>query len=113
MRRMARNSAILAKAQSGSAMVLKGLSFDAPKTKTLVAILRATRTERGALLAVSGPDRHLALSGRNLQNFGLKTVWELNAYDVLRARFLIFTAEAFAAFAADPDQAGHPRAAAS
>ncbi len=97
MRRMARNSAILAKAQSGTTLILQGLQFDAPKTAKLAAALEATKTERGALIAVACLEPNLAKSGRNIQRLAMKDVGTLNAYDVLRARHLIFTPEAFAA----------------
>lgn len=111
MRRLARNSAILAKAKSGDAFILKGLSLDAPKTKTLAGVLLATDAARGALLAVAAADRNLVLSGRNIPGFGLKAVWDLNAYDVLRARRLVFTPEAFDALRKDPLYVGRPAAA--
>ncbi len=106
MRRLARNSAILAKAESGEAIILKGLKMAGPKTKELVGILRATKNDSGALLAVTEMDSNLFLSGRNIPKFGIKAVWELNAYDVLRARRLVFTAEAFEAFTKNPEHAG-------
>lgn len=111
MRRLARNSAILAKARSGDALIVKGLSMAEPKTKQLAAVLTATKSDRGALLAVTASDRNLVLSGRNIPGFGLKAVWELNAYDVLRARRLVFTPEAFEALRNDPQYAGRPAAA--
>lgn len=96
MRRLARDSAILAKAISGTAMIVKGLNIDTPKTKKLAAVLKATKTQRGALLATEGAESSLLLSGRNIPNFGIKQVGELNAYEVLRARHLLFTPQAFA-----------------
>lgn len=110
MRRLARNSAILAKAQSGTAVIVKGLSLDAPKTKTLAAVLRATKSDNGALLAVTAIDKNLALSGRNIQGFCTKQVWDINAHEVLRARRLMFTPEAFSALAKDPVLAGRTAA---
>lgn len=106
MRRLARNSAILAKAQSGSAVIVKGLAFQSPKTKSLAAVLRATNSDRGALLAIAAVDNNLALSGRNIPGFCAKQVWDINAHEVLRARRIMFTPEAFAALAKDPATGG-------
>lgn len=111
MRRLARNSAILAKAQSGEAVIVHGLKFDAPKTKQLAQVLHAAKGDRGTLLAVTTADRNLMLSGRNIPKFGMKAVWEINAYDVLRARRLMFTPEAFEALRKDPAEAGRAAAA--
>ncbi len=97
MRRLARDSAILAKAISGTTMIVDGIKLPKPKTSELAGILKATQVIRGALLAVATEDRSLLLSGRNIPNFEIKLVSTLNAYDVLRARNLVFTPEAFKA----------------
>jgi large subunit ribosomal protein L4 len=102
MRRLARDSAILAKALSGTALIVSGIKMDAPKTAQLAGILRATQADGGAILAMATEDRNLLLSGRNIPNLGMKLVSELNAYDVLRARKLVFTPEAFKALTAEP-----------
>jgi large subunit ribosomal protein L4 len=108
MRRLARDSAILAKAMSGTALIVSGIKMDAPKTAQLAGILRATETDRGAVLAVAAEDRNLFLSGRNIPDFAMKLVSELNAHDILRARKLVFTPEAFKALTSEP-QAAEPR----
>jgi large subunit ribosomal protein L4 len=109
MRRLARDSAILAKALSGTALIVSGLKMEAPKTAQLAGILRATHIDGGAVLAVVAADRNLLLSGRNIPDFALKLVSDLNAYDVLRARKLVFTPEAFKALTSEPQSTGHSR----
>jgi large subunit ribosomal protein L4 len=109
MRRLARDSAILAKAMSGAALIVSGIKMEAPKTALLAGILRATETDRGAVLAVAAEDRNLFLSGRNIPNFALKLVSELNAHDILRARKLVFTPEAFKALTSEPQAAADSR----
>lgn len=106
MRRLARNSAILAKAKSGSALIIQGIKIDTPKTKELAKVLRATKVDRGALMAVTAVDQGLWLSGRNIPSFQLKQVGEITAYDVLKARNLVFTPESFKALISDPRTAG-------
>lgn len=101
MRRLARDSAVLAKAISGTARILTGLSFDAPKTSRMAGILDATGTRDGLLLALDTRDQNLLMSGRNIPTLEMKQVQELNAYDILRSRQLMFTPEAFSALMAD------------
>ena len=108
MRRLARNSAILAKATSGSAVIVSGLKFAEPKTSEFARVLRAVKADRGAVFASTGADENMRKSGRNIPTLAMKTIWELNAYDVLRHRSLVFTPEAFQALVADPNGAGHP-----
>jgi large subunit ribosomal protein L4 len=95
MRRLARNNAVLAKATSGSAMILQGLSMDAPKTSKLAGILKATGVQGSALISLTTPDINVIKSGRNIPALSLKLVREINAYDVLKARKVVFTPEAF------------------
>lgn len=106
MRRLARNSAVLAKALSGRAAVVKGLRCDQPKTARIAKMLKATESHHGALLAVQAIDANLHKSSRNIPAFSLKPISEVNAYDVLKARKLLFTPEAFASLLADPQTAG-------
>ncbi|MCG8406407.1 MAG: 50S ribosomal protein L4 [Phycisphaerales bacterium] len=106
MRRLARNSAILAKAMSGSALILNGLKLDAPKTSEMAKIMRATQTNAGALIALASADPNLQKSGRNIPALDMKLIQDVNAYDILRARHLVFTPEAFKALMGDPLKAG-------
>ncbi|MEK6644642.1 MAG: 50S ribosomal protein L4 [Planctomycetota bacterium] len=106
MRRLARNSAILAKAKAGTAMIVSGLMMDSPKTKTLVTILKALKVDRTILLATVAKDMNLVKSGRNIPLLAMKPVTDVNAYDVLKAKHVVFTSEAFAALVKDPLTAG-------
>lgn len=106
MRRLARNSAILAKAMSGTAVIISGLKFDAPKTKVLASALKASKAGAGSLMALDTREKNIVLSGRNLADFQMKLVHEINAYEVLKAKRLIFTPEAFKALASDPERFG-------
>ena len=54
MRRLARNSAILAKAMAGTAMIVDGLKFDEPKTSHMAKMLKATKTDRGGAARLCG-----------------------------------------------------------
>lgn len=108
MRRLARNSAILAKAMSGTALIVKGADFEVPKTARFASMLKAVKAERGALMALAAEDANLVKSARNIPDVAVKLVWDLNAYDVLRCRKLIFTPEAFKAVIEDPMTAGAP-----
>ncbi|MBN2563092.1 MAG: 50S ribosomal protein L4 [Phycisphaerae bacterium] len=106
MRRLARNSAILARALSGTAFIVEGLRFDVPKTSRMFGILKATGTDRGALLAVASESPILLKSVRNIPNVEMKLVADVNAYDVLRRRNLVFTPEAFKALTVNPESPG-------
>jgi len=98
MRRLARDQAVLAKIESQEAVIVEGLQFDAPKTKRFAGFLKAVGAERGCVLATDGRDENLYKSGRNVPRAEVVNVSDLNAYDILSRRRLIFTREAFNAF---------------
>jgi large subunit ribosomal protein L4 len=95
MRRAARDSALLAKMQSGHALILDELKLDEPKTKKFHAVLKAIGAGGGCLLALAGRDELLWRAGRNIAALDLKPLGEVNAYDVLRSRKIVFVRDAF------------------
>lgn len=97
MRTLAWRNAVLVKIQSDDAMIVEGLSFEAPKTSRLAATLSKLGADRGCVLATAGMDRMTYLSGRNLLKTEVRPVEELNAYEVLRRKKLLFTKGAFEA----------------
>ncbi len=105
MRRLARDSAILAKVVGGTALIVEGLHFDTPQTKRMAGILRAAKADRGVLVTVASPSEPMLKSVRNIPRVEMKLIGEINAYDVLRSRNLVFTPEAFAALKAEVEQA--------
>lgn len=102
MRRLARNNAILAKLLAGDVAVVEGLKFEKPRTRLFATMMRAIGAERGCTVALERDDRTVYLSGRNIPKTEVKPVRELNAYDVLRRRKLLFTREAFDCLVNDP-----------
>jgi large subunit ribosomal protein L4 len=98
MRRLARNQAVLAKINSDDALILDELRFEQPKTKRFAAMLRAVNGERGCVFATNGTDVTLFKSGRNIPRAEIMDVANLNAFDILSRRKLIFTRAAFEAF---------------
>jgi large subunit ribosomal protein L4 len=98
MRRLARNQAVLAKIQSQDAIILDGFKPAEPKTKRFATMLKATRSDRGCVLATAGLDPVLFKSGRNVPRTEIRDVAQLTALDVLSRRRLIFTRDAFNVF---------------
>jgi ribosomal protein L4 len=78
------------------------LAFDEPKTSRMAGVLKAIKVERGALLTVASADQNLMKSVRNIPNIELKLIGDVNAYDVIRARHLVFTRDSFKALSANP-----------
>ena len=102
MRRLARNNAILAKITANHAVIVKDLSFDTPKTKTFAAMLKALGADRGCVVALDERDDTIFRSGRNIPRTDILEVRQLNAYDVLRRRTLVFSEAAFKLLVDEP-----------
>lgn len=102
MRRLARNSAILAKIQSGDVMIIEDLQCSQIKTKALASMFSALNATRSCMLALHERDQNIYLSGRNIKAATIRVVDELNAYEVLRNSKLIFSKPAFERLVADP-----------
>jgi large subunit ribosomal protein L4 len=98
MRRLACNHAVLAKIRSEDALIVDGLKFEEPKTKRFAAVLQAVNCERGCLFATNGVDRTLYKSARNILRAEIMDVAQLNAFDILSRRKLVFTRDAFETF---------------
>lgn len=113
MRRLARANAVLAKLLDKEVVVVDGLAFDAPKTKRFAELLAALKVDGTCLLATARHSETLWKSGRNIDGVAITTVSQMNPWNILRHRFLVFTKDAFQAFAANPmNPAAQPVAAA-
>ena len=97
MRRAARDSALLAKLESGKALILDALKLEEPKTKLMHGLLTALKVADGCLLAVAAADEMVWRAGRNIPTLAIKPVAQINAYDVLCSRKVVFVRDAFAA----------------
>jgi large subunit ribosomal protein L4 len=95
MRRLARDSAILAKIEANEVLVLEGFECSQPKTKTFASMLTALGVDRGCVFAMHEASREAYLSGRNIPKTEVRLVGELSAYDVLRRKKVVFTKPAF------------------
>lgn len=91
MRRLARNSAILAKMKAEDVVVIDGLSFPEPKTKIFAGMLKSLGVDRGCVVALAERDEHTHRAGRNIPRTEIRLVTELNAYEVLRRPKLVFS----------------------
>ena len=97
-RRLARDSAILAKLLRSDVVVVDGLNFDKPKTKDFAGILGNLKIDRSCLVTVSSENVNLYKSANNIPKVDVMPVSELNAGDICRHRKMLFTKEALLMF---------------
>ncbi len=94
-RRLARDSAILAKLLSNNVVVVDALNFEKPHTNDFVSILSNLKIERSCLVTISSVDENLYKSARNIQRVSVMPVAQLNAGDICNHRKMLITKGAF------------------
>ncbi|MCM1169581.1 MAG: 50S ribosomal protein L4 [Bacteroides sp.] len=91
LKRLARLSALSYKFKESNVMVMEDLSFDAPKTKRMVEILKNLNlSEKKSLIVLAESNKFVFLSSRNLPQIKVVNVSDLNTYDILNAKNLLF-----------------------
>ena len=87
---LARKSALSAKVKDNEVIVLEDFTFEAPKTKQIVAIQKNLNLgDKKSLLVVANSNNNVYLSARNLQGFSVVSACDLNTYEILKAKNLI------------------------
>jgi len=94
-RKLARNSAILAKVLSTNVVVVDGLSFEKPATKGFLTVLNNWKSDRSCLVTIGDYDENLYKSAKNVPKVAVMPVEQLNAGDICRYSKVLFTKEAF------------------
>lgn len=89
MRRKANRNALLAKLIDNEVRVIDRLELGQPKTRDLVALLRAVKAETKTLVAASVGQTNLRLAARNVEGVTLTKPDSLNAFDMLNHRYLV------------------------
>ena len=95
VKRLAFHSALSDKAQEGKVLVFESLSFDAPKTKDFLSVVKKAGLEqRNALFLVGSNDKNLRLSSANVPWVRTARVQDVNTYDLVRANNIAISQDA-------------------
>ncbi len=87
VRRLARTSALNARAQEGNLQVVAPLAFEEPKTKRLYEMLAKMGLAGEKVLILTAEHNHnVVLSARNIPDAQVLRYGDASAYDVIRAR---------------------------
>lgn len=90
VKQLARKSALSYKAKENSLLVLEDVSFDAPKTKSYLALLNGLAlSDKKTLLVLPEDNKNVFLSSRNLPKAKVVTVNDVNTYQLLNADHLV------------------------
>ena len=92
VRLLARKSALSYKAQENAILVVEDFTFDTPKTKSLIEVLKNLKLDgKKALFVLPGANKAVYLSARNLEKVNVMAASALNTYRVLDAEVLVLT----------------------
>ncbi len=96
VRRLALRKALSERLKAGDVLVVNDIKVDAPRTKSVLAILKDLNIEgQSAIFVTESNDENLYLSARNIPKVEVTTGDLLNTYQVLRPAKLVFTKGAF------------------
>ena len=96
-RRLACDSALLAKLQNGGVVVIDELKFDAPKTAEFARVLGNLNIDRSCLVTIGQQDDNIYKSARNIPKVDVVVTTDLNAGDICNKQKVLFTKDAFVA----------------
>src|SRR6476620_6876437 len=95
-RRVALKSSLTARAKDGDILVLKDMTFDAPKTSAFAAMLKSMEAypRKKALVVVDKVDTAMLKSARNIHGVRVAMANEVTTYDVVWADKIVLTSAA-------------------
>jgi large subunit ribosomal protein L4 len=90
VKRLARVSALTYKAKDNAITVVEDFSFEAPKTKNFVDLLKNLNlADKKTLVVVPNTNKNVYLSARNIEGTQVIKASDLNTYDILNANNLV------------------------
>jgi large subunit ribosomal protein L4 len=94
-KRLARVSALSHKAKDGAITVLDQLAFEKPRTKAFVQVMKNLELDGQKVLVVVGDNsENVYMSGRNYPKAQVRQASDLNSYDILNSKRVVFTESA-------------------
>jgi large subunit ribosomal protein L4 len=88
--RLARKSALSLKAKENEIMIIEDFTFESPKTKDLINILKSLKIdEKKTLLLVSEKNENVYKSGRNIQKLNVLISDKAATYDLLNNKLIL------------------------
>ena len=95
-RKLALRSAYSYKAKDNNIVVVEKLSFETPKTKEMVSVLKSLNLDNvKTLVVVNEYDENVILASRNLKNIMIALPEEVSVLDIVSAKKLLIEEAAF------------------
>ncbi len=101
VKQLARKSALSYKVQENALVIVEDFTFEAPKTKNYMEMLKNLNSDnKKSLLVLADQNKNVYLSARNVEKADVATVSELSTYRILNANNMLLTENAVAALQA-------------
>jgi large subunit ribosomal protein L4 len=95
MKALALKSALNAKLKDNEIMVLTELKMNSAKTKEFYAITKNLKIDgKRAIFIIDKKDNNVGLSSRNIGTIEIDAAQNLNTYNALDCKYIVFTREA-------------------
>ncbi len=92
---LARKSALAYKAQENAILVVEDFTFEVPKTKNMIEIIKNLKiADKKTLFVTPGANKIVYLSARNLERTKVIAAADINTYKVLDADVVVFAESA-------------------
>ena len=92
VKRLARRSALSYKVADNAMTVVENFTFDAPKTKSMIAVLdKLNVNDKKSLFVIENQNNFVSLSARNLKNVKVVNACQLNTYDIVNASNIVIS----------------------
>lgn len=92
VKRLAKRSVLTNKAADGNIVVLEDFTFDQPKTKEFVQVMKNLALDNAKTVFVTADyDKNLYLSGRNVKGSEVVNARDLNVYQLLNAQKIVIS----------------------
>lgn len=89
--RVAARAALAGKFRDGEVAFVDGFALSAPKTKTIAAMIESLEMRGPWLIVLPENDENVWKSARNIEGVSVVRASDVNAYDLLKNRTVIFT----------------------
>ena len=90
VKRLARRSALAYKAKDNAMTVVENFTFEGPKTKKMLEVLKNLNlNDKKSLFVLENQNNFVSLSARNLKNVKVVNVSQLNTYDIVNASNIV------------------------
>jgi large subunit ribosomal protein L4 len=90
LKKLARKSALSVKAKEGQIKIVEDFSFGAPRTREMVAVLKALELASSkTLMLVPKADQNVTKSGRNIPRFDVLEAGKASTYDFVNNQILL------------------------